>query len=46
MIYKIAENMNCVVNKKIDYTKCAKLILTDFRNGKLGKISLDESSFI
>ena len=43
---KIAENMNCIVNKKIDYTKCAKLILTDFRNGKLGKISLDESSFI
>lgn len=43
---KIAQNMNCITNKSIDYTKCAKLILTDFRNGKLGRISLDESSFI
>lgn len=42
---QIATNMNCITNKKIDYTKCAKLILTDFRSGSLGKISLDESSF-
>ena len=41
----VAVNMNCITNKKIDYTKCAKLILTDFRNGNLGKISLDESLF-
>ena len=41
----IAQNTNCITNKKIDYTKCAKLILTDFRNGNLGKISLDESEF-
>ena len=43
---QIAQNMNCITNKKIDYTKCAKLILTDFRNGNLGKISLDESEFL
>lgn len=42
---QIATNMNCITNKKIDYTKCAKLILTDFRSGSLGKISLDESAF-
>ena len=42
---QIATNMNCITNKKIDYTKCAKLLLTDFRSGSLGKISLDESSF-
>ncbi len=41
----VATNMNCITNKKIDYTKCARLILTDFRNGNLGKISLDESLF-
>jgi ribosome biogenesis GTPase A len=42
---KIAINMNCMTNKKIDYTKCAKLILTDFRNGNLGKIALCELAF-
>lgn len=40
---EIAKKNNCIkkTNKQIDYDRVAKLILKDFRNGLLGKISLE-----
>ncbi|MDO5564574.1 MAG: ribosome biogenesis GTPase YlqF [Eubacteriales bacterium] len=40
---EIAKKNNCIKSntKYIDYEKCAKIILRDFRQGSLGKISLE-----
>ena len=38
----IAENRNCrMKGNELDYEKAAKILLEEFRNGKLGRISLE-----
>jgi len=39
----IAKSRGCILKRdEIDYTRCAKMILTDYRKGALGKITLDK----
>lgn len=40
---KIAENRGCLLpGKEIDYTKISRIFVTEFRNGKIGRISLEK----
>lgn len=42
ILYKVAEKRNCVVKGgEYDIDKAAKIILEDFRRGKLGRITLE-----
>ena len=42
ILYKVAEKRNCVVKGgEYDIDKAAKIILEDFRKGKLGRITLE-----
>ena len=42
-LYKIAKARNCLKSKdNYDYEKAARIIFDDFRNDRLGKISLEE----
>ena len=44
ILYKIGENRGCVVRgSEISYEKAAALVLDDFRNGKLGRITLEKA---
>ena len=44
MLYKIGENRGCIVRgNEISYEKAAALVLDDFRNGKLGRITLEKA---
>ncbi len=42
ILESIAINRNCKLKgDELDYTKASKILLEEFRNGKLGKISLE-----
>ena len=45
MIYEVAKNRNCMLKGgEPDYSKAAALIIEDFRSGKLGKITLEDTA--
>jgi len=47
LLYKIAENKKCIKKGgEIDTDKACRLILDDFRSGKLGRISLEKPTNI
>ena len=41
ILEQIALNRNCKRRNELDYEKASKIVLEEFRNGKLGKISLE-----
>lgn len=42
ILFQIAENRNCIKRgEELDYGRAAALLLEEFRNGKLGKITLE-----
>lgn len=42
ILEQIALNRNCKMKgNELDYEKASKIVLEEFRNGKLGKISLE-----
>ena len=42
ILNQIAENRNCrMKGNELDYEKAARILLEEFRNGKLGRISLE-----
>jgi ribosome biogenesis GTPase A len=43
ILTQIAENRGCLLKgKELDYEKAAGILLDEFRNGKLGRISLEQ----
>ena len=42
ILEQVAMNRNCKMKgNELDYEKASKILLEEFRNGKLGKISLE-----
>ena len=44
MLEEIARNRKCIQKgQELDYTKAAKILLEEFRNGKIGRITLEKA---
>lgn len=43
MLEQVAENRKCIQKgNELDYLKAANILLEEFRNGKIGKITLEK----
>ena len=44
MLEEIARNRKCIQKgQELDYTKAANILLEEFRNGKIGRITLEKA---
>lgn len=44
MLEQVAENRKCIQKgNELDYLKAANILLEEFRNGKIGKITLEKA---